>query len=180
MICFWVGLALTVIVTIFGDFVGHLFDFGGSDGSAHGGPSPFNLTTILGFVTAFGGAGYLLTAMDVVGGTAALILAALAGLAVAACLFFFLSKVLMRQDDVMRESDFEHVGVLGTVSIPIAPDGIGELKYELNGTIRSIGARSQNGKPIGRGVKAIIMSVDKGIATVCEFEEELNHHRKEV
>jgi membrane protein implicated in regulation of membrane protease activity len=182
IVCFWVGLILTIVVTIFGDFFSHWFDFAGTDSTAHGGgsPSPFNLTTILGFTAAFGGTGYILTTMGIVGGALTLIIAAVAGLVVASGLFVFLSKVLMRQDDVMQELDYQLVGMLGTVSIPVPPEGVGELKYEQNGTIRSIGIKSQDGQPIERGVKTIIMSVEKGIATVCKFEEEILISKKEV
>jgi len=182
IVCFWVGLILTIVIAIFGDFIGHLFDASGGDAGSHGhGPGPFNTTTILGFLTAFGGTGYILTTMGTVGGTLTILIAAAVGVVIAAALFLLLAKVLMRQDDVMQELDYQLVGVLGTVISPVPAEGIGEMSYEQNGTIRSIGIVSDQGQPLARGIKVVVMSVDvKGIATVCEFEQQILNPKEEV
>lgn len=172
LICFGVGLGLTIIVTLFGDLIGHLFDFNIGDPSSHGaGPTPFNATTILSFITVFGGMGYILMQTSPLNGMIIFLIAIAVGLVIAAVLFLFFSKVLLRDDAVMKELDYQLVGTLGSVITPVPEKGIGEMKFVLEGTTRSIGIKSQDGRPLPRGIKVIILSVEKGVATVCEFDE---------
>lgn len=174
LICFGVGLGLTIVVTLFGDLISHLFDFSFGDPSSHGaGHSPFNATTILSFITVFGGMGYILMQTSPLSGTIIFVISIAVGLVIAAILFLFFSKVLLRDDAVMKELDYQLIGTLGSVITPVPEDGIGEMKYVLEGTTRSIGIKSQDGRPLPRGVKVIIMSVEKGVATVCKFEDSL-------
>lgn len=173
IICFWVGLLLTLITAFLGGDFGHGIDFGGHSADA-GFHFPLNLTSLLAFLTVFGGVGYLLSHMGMVGGIGILLIAVAAGVGIAWVLFLFLSKVLMRTEDVMQESNYSLQGTLGTVSMPIPVNGTGEMKYVLNGTTRSMGIREEKGRPLDRGTKVIVLKMMKGIGVVSVFDDPLN------
>ncbi|QGQ96685.1 hypothetical protein EHS13_18270 [Paenibacillus psychroresistens] len=176
IICFWVGLILTLITTIFGGNGGHSLNLevdmdSGDSGQGGHGHSPINFTTILAFLTGFGGTGYILLKYNGLSGILILLIAAGIGLVIAAALFMFLSKVLMRDEHLMKLENYQIEGTLGTVTTAIPLHGTGELKYILGGTTRSIGVKEQNGQEISRGTKVVIVGMEKGIAIVTPFEE---------
>lgn len=175
IICFWVGLILTLITTLFGGHGSHSLHVdmnldGGHSAQGHV-HSPINFTTILAFLTAFGGTGYILLKNNGLGAVLILLIAIVIGFMIAALLFMFLSKVLMRDEHVMKAENYQIEGTLGTVTTAIPISGIGELKYVLGGTTRSIGVREQKGQEISRGTKVVIVGIEKGIAIVIAFEE---------
>ena len=149
---------------------------GGNGGDAtrvhHGGSvSPFNPPSIAAFLAWFGGAGYLLTRFSAVWVGTALSLSVLAGLVGGAIIFFFLTKVLISDQEYLDPADFEMVGVLGKLSVPIREGGTGELIYSQMGTRRVSGARSDNGRAIANGTEVVVTRYDKGIAYVRLWSE---------
>jgi len=83
--------------------------------------------------------------------------------------------VLIANEHPFVNSDFEMTGVLGHISVPIRESGTGELIYSQQGTRRSCGARSEDGKAIARGSEVVVLRYEKGIAYVRQFEGELQH-----
>jgi hypothetical protein len=107
----------------------------------------------------------------------ALSLAALAGLIGGAIIFFFLTKILMSDQEYLDPADFEMVGVLGRLCVPIREGGTGELIYSQMGTRRVCGARSDDGSAIAKGTEVVVTRYEKGIAYVrlwSELAGELN------
>lgn len=128
--------------------------------------SPFNLVTLSAFLAWFGGTGYLLTRYSSMWFVIGLGIALLSGLAGAAIVFFFLSRVLMSDEESLDPSDFEMVGVLGRTSVPIREGGTGEIIYSQAGTRRTCGARAENGNSIAKGSEVVVTRYEKGIAYV--------------
>jgi hypothetical protein len=122
----------------------------------------------------FGGTGYLLTRFSPLWVGSALLLAVLAGLIGGAIIFFFLTKILMSDQEYLDPADFEMVGVLGKLSVPIREGGTGELIYSQMGTRRVCGARSEEGCAIGKGTEVVVTRYEKGIAYVRLWEEMAN------
>ena len=133
--------------------------------------SPFNPPSIAAFLAWFGGAGYLLTRFSAVWGGLILSLSVLSGLVGGAIIFFFLTKVLMSDEECLDPADFEMVGVLGKLSVPIRQEGTGELIYSQMGTRRVCGARSDNGSAIAKGTEVVVTRYEKGIAYVRLWSE---------
>ncbi len=133
--------------------------------------SPFNPPTIAAFLAWFGGTGYLLTRFSAFWVGTALFLAIVAGLAGGAIIFFFLAKVLMSDQEFLDPADFEMVGVLGKLSVPIREGGTGELIYSQMGTRRVCGARSEDGSAIVKGTEVVVTRYEKGIAYVRLWSE---------
>lgn len=133
--------------------------------------SPFNPPSIAAFLAWFGGAGYLLTRFSALWVGTALSLSILAGLVGGAIIFFFLTKVLISDQEYLDPADFEMVGVLGKLSVPIREGGTGELIYSQMGTRRVCGARSDDGNAIARGTEVVVTRYQKGIAYVRLWSE---------
>jgi hypothetical protein len=133
--------------------------------------SPFNPPTVAAFLAWFGGTGYLLTRFSAFWVGTALFLAIIAGLAGGAIIFFFLAKVLMSDQEFLNPADFEMVGVLGKLSVPIREGGTGELIYSQMGTRRVSGARSEDGSAITKGTEVVVTRYEKGIAYVRLWSE---------
>jgi hypothetical protein len=133
--------------------------------------SPFNPPSIAAFLAWFGGAGYLLTRFSALWEGTALSLSILAGLIGGAIIFLFVSKVLISDQEYLDPADFEMVGALGKLSVPIREGGTGELIYSQMGTRRVCGARSDNGGRITKGSEVVVTRYEKGIAYVRLWSE---------
>lgn len=138
-------------------------------GTAH--VSPFNFVTFTAFLAWFGGTGYLLTRYSGMWFVMGLGIALVSGLVGAAIIFLFLSKVLMSEEENLDPADYEMVGVLGRISVPIRESGTGEIIYSQAGTRRTCGARAENGLAIAKGSEVVVTRYDKGIAYVRLWEE---------
>jgi hypothetical protein len=132
--------------------------------------SPFNLMTIMAFLTWFGGAGYILDAylgwelvFTIPGAVAA---GALAGWLV----WLFLAKVLLPGTATPDPREYQIVGSLARVSVAIPAQGSGEVVYTLGGARHGDGARSADGLPIPRDAEVVIVRYERGIAYVQTFE----------
>ncbi len=133
--------------------------------------SPLNLGTIAAFFAWFGGAGYLMSAYSSVWFVWSLLLSIAAGLGGASLIFCFLSKVLVGTERDLNPADYRMTGVLGHVSSPIREKGTGEIIYSQEGTRRTCGARSEDGKPIPKGTEILITRYQDGIAYVRRWDE---------
>jgi hypothetical protein len=180
LICFLVGFALSVISVLSGSAHLHLphihlhgFDFGHvhAGGGGGEGASPFNFGTLAAFLAWFGGTGYLLSRYYGVWYLAALGVAFVSGIGGAAIVFFFLAKVLMSKEENLDPADYEMVGVLGRLSIPIRQGGTGEMVFSQAGTRHACGARSENGVAIPKGAEVVVTRYENGIAYVQRWEE---------
>ena len=194
--CFAVGFLLSAISFVAGGLRWHLhlphFPHGGGHVGgghapvAHGGNgastptghqapvSPFNFVTLTAFLAWFGGTGFLLTRFSSLWFALGLLIALAAGLFGAAIVFLFLTRVLISHEENMDAADYEMVGVLGRISMPIRENGTGEVIYSQAGTRRTCGARSENGAAIEKGAEIVVTSYDKGIAYVRLWEEMSN------
>jgi membrane protein implicated in regulation of membrane protease activity len=198
LICFAVGFLLSFVSFISGGLrwnlhLPHFLDFGGGHlpvghapvghipvghGPAPGAQglqvaqvSPFNFITLTAFLAWFGGTGYLITRFSSIWLLLGLLIAVAAGLIGAAIVFLFLTRVLTSEEENMDPADYEMVGVLGRLSIPIRQGGTGEIIYSQAGTRRTCGARSENGGALEKGAEVMVTRYEKGLAYVRRWEE---------
>lgn len=187
LICFIVGLLLSLISFVFGTLhlhahlphlghaphlpsVGHVGGHGPH--GARGSEMPlFNFGTVTAFLAWFGGVGYLLTRHTHLYAVAAVVVSSLAGAVGAAFVFLFVAKVLMKHEKNLDPADYSMIGVLGLLITPIRQGGTGEIVYTQEGTRRVAGARSDAGVAIARGVEVVVTRYEKGIAYVRPWEE---------
>ena len=182
--CFGVGLVLSLLAFFgglghlhFGHF-GHItLHTGHGHGGAHHGVkgssqmSPLNGFTIVAFLCWFGGTGYLLHHGSVFSNALVLLLSVLSGLAGAAVVFWFLSRVLMAKEKTLEPSDTDIIGIVGKLSGGIPSAGVGEMLYSQNGARWSAVVRSEDGSAIERGAEVIVMRRAKGVAYVRRWDE---------
>jgi hypothetical protein len=86
-------------------------------------------------------------------------------------MYLFMARVFIANEHPLREEDFEMIGILGHVSSSIRETGTGEVIYTQQGTRRSCGARSEDGRAIERGAEVVVMRYEKGIAYVRRFDD---------
>lgn len=142
--------------------------------AARGGHFPIiNPMTLAAFLTWFGGVGYLTEHrhwMLITGMT----LASLAGLSGASAVFWFVGKVLMREDYTMDPADYEMVGVLGRIGSGIRENGTGEIIYEQMGVRRVCAARSEINERLEKGAEVVVTHYERGVAYVRRWEDMVN------
>jgi hypothetical protein len=182
---FVIGVALsmlTFVTGLAGHGLGHL-DLGhhlglghgagaGHGGHAHGngGVPMLNFGTITAFMTWAGGVGYLLTAYSGMLAVLTVVVAAVAGLAGAAVVFVFVSKVLVRDQIPMDPADYHLPGTLGRVTVGIPVGGTGEMVYAQGGGRKTAAARDADGRQIGRGTEVVVLRYERGIAYVRPWD----------
>jgi len=184
--CFCVGFLVSAVSFLAG--AGHHLHIHlpkGLHGHASHGPggkgsqaSPINIGTVAAFLAWFGGTGYLLSRYSSIWALLALGLAVISGLGGAAAVFWFLFKVLLKHDRDLDPADFEMVGVLGRLSSTVREGGTGEMIYSQDGVRRAASARSEDGRPIAKGVEVVITRYDRGIAYVRAWDE-ISESKKE-
>jgi hypothetical protein len=178
LVCFIVGFGLSVLALVAGSahlHLPHLHVHHGIHvphlGEAHGELPWFNFGTIAAFLAWFGGTGYLLQHYYGVWFVVTLGVAIVSGIGAASVVFWFLAKVLMAREAALDPADYDMVGVLGKLSIPIRLGGTGELIYSQEGTRRVTAARSDDGVAIAKGSEVMVTRYEKGIAYVRPWED---------
>jgi membrane protein implicated in regulation of membrane protease activity len=186
LLCFIVGFTLSVLSFLGGAAHVHLpfkwhvpfhgwHHAGGLAGrgmpQVRGGLSWFNAMTIMTFLAWFGGIGYILSTHSRLVAIAALLIAAFAGVFAAGVVFRFMARIVKVSDAHMLDWDYRIEGTVGTVSSPIRENGTGEMIFEQKGVRKSVGARSEDGKPLPNGAEVAITRYENGIAYVKKWEE---------
>ena len=131
---------------------------------------PLNFGTASAFLAWFGGTGYLLERYSNVWAYLGLFIALMSGLGGAALVFWFLVK-LIQKDENLDPADYDMIGVLGRVTSPIRAGGTGELIYSRAGSRRSTPVRAEAGEEIPRDTEVVVTRYEKGIAYVRRWEE---------
>jgi membrane protein implicated in regulation of membrane protease activity len=182
--CFVIGLALTLISLVAGSVhlhVPHLHFGSGAHGShgavhtagphgAHSQVPIINFSTLLAFLMWFGATGYVLTHFHPVALSLAFAFAFLGGLTGLLIVFWFLTK-LMAHDDAMQSADYDMVGVLGKITVPVRSGGTGEIVYSQMGRRFCAAARSETDTVIAKGTEVVVTRYERGVAYVRLWEE---------
>jgi len=133
--------------------------------------SPVNFMTICAFLAWFGGVGYLGTRYFALAAVGAVIVAGAGGIIGSSLVFLFMARVLLPHESRLDPADFEMVGTLATVTLPIRSGGIGEIQFVQEGARRSASARSDDGQALEKGVEVVVARYERGVAYVRRFEE---------
>lgn len=155
--------------------VGHGGDVGAEHGGWHFG-GLFNVSSLLAFVTWFGGVGYLARNGLGVWAPLAILLGVLGGLVGAAVIAWFLLRVLRNNSEELDPRDWNQVGAIGRITSSIRPAGYGEVVYEQHGIRQVSAARAEGDRAIARDTEVVILRVERGVAVVQPFEELLAGH----
>jgi len=131
-----------------------------------------NASSVVGALTWFGAAGYVLLRLGNWALPGAVLGALLAGAAGWYLIARFLGLVLKGEVE-MNPDDYRLEGTLGQMTVSIPAGGTGEVVFEKGGVRRSEAARALAGAAIPRGSEVVITSYLDGFATVQPWSEYL-------
>jgi membrane-bound ClpP family serine protease len=176
--CLIGGALFAVVTLLLGDLLGH----GGHD-VAHGGVDHgfghevlafLRPSVIVSAVTAFGGAGILLTKYGSFASGVALLLALLVALIIAVLIYFLYIKPMMRSENSVGYSMSELVGKLGEVITTIPEKGYGEVLLKVGAANTNQIAASIDQVPIRSGTTVVVVEADRDtlyVAPIHNLEE---------
>ena len=200
LVCFVVGMALTLIAFIAGGLHLHLptkmhvphigqghghvhvgHGHAGSTGmgkpSAGGGSefdlthvSAFNFPSLMAFLAWFGAVGYLSIHHYLLGWVFSLGASIVGGLVGGGVVYMFLKK-LMSYEGGLDPDDYRMVGVIGTLNFSLREGGTAELVYVQGEARKVCAAKSDEGKALEKGTEVVVTRYDKGIAYVRRWED---------
>jgi membrane protein implicated in regulation of membrane protease activity len=134
-----------------------------------------NASSVIGALTWFGAAGYVLVRLGDWALPAVLVGALLAGAVGWYLVARFLGLVLAGERE-MDPADYRLEGTIGTVTVGIPAGGTGEVMFSMAGARRSEAARAVHGTPIPRGSEVVITAYADGFAAVQPWGEFLAAH----
>jgi hypothetical protein len=129
-----------------------------------------NGTSVLGALTWFGAAGYLLLRLGDWALPAVVLGALVAGAAGWYLIARFLGLVLAGERE-MDPADYRLEGTVGQITVSIPAGGTGEVVFSKSGARRSEAARAVGAVPIARGSEVVITNYVDGFATVQPWGE---------
>lgn len=134
-----------------------------------------NVNEVLVFLFSFGLLGYTLHNLTNAGAVLTIIAAGFIGTGAAAGVNVLFLRMFGEETGRLGTDSSQMEGRLATVSLPIRPNGVGEIIFlGENGTRRSLGARSADGSAIARDADVVIMEYTDGIAKVQSWEHFIN------
>ena len=139
-----------------------------------------NPTSIVFFLIGFGFFGYVFhnTAHFLLPIT--LLLSGVSGLVIAGLLLLLFSRIFSNIEGETEQDVADRTGLLGTVSIPIQENGMGEILYTSPAGLRkSIPARSVGGQRLERGQEVVVVNYAQGVAEVDTWEHFINEQASE-
>ncbi|HYP19058.1 MAG TPA: hypothetical protein VEY08_03210, partial [Chloroflexia bacterium] len=150
----------------------------GHASTGHDGPGVLNMPTIMAALTWFGGVGYLLRNSLGLNGYLAGGLAVASGLVGGGIMFVLLARVLWpMMSKPLSTADFKLPGTPARVVSSIRAGGVGEIVYVKQGSRFTAGAKSADDDAIAKGAEVVILSYQKGLATVQDVSKLLDQNR---
>jgi membrane protein implicated in regulation of membrane protease activity len=129
-----------------------------------------NASSVIGALTWFGAAGYLILRL----GDWALPAVIIGALIAAGVGWYLVARFLglvLAGEREMDPDDYRLEGTVGQLAVGIPAGGTGEVVFAKGGTRRSEAARAMGGAPIPRGVEVVITAYADGFATVQPWSE---------
>ncbi|SFR14352.1 NfeD family protein [Desulfoscipio geothermicus] len=169
-LCFWVGALFTAASFI----LGQLLDFGELGGDVDSGSgesmiSPFKPVVIAAFITVFGGVGIIGLQHLKLGVFGTLAAAVFCGWLVSFILFRFLIVPLYKVQNTAAVSQKDLVGMPAQVQLDIKGSSFGRITYVVNDNTYSAPARSVDGDEIPRGVRVVIVDINRNVFLVTKI-----------
>jgi membrane protein implicated in regulation of membrane protease activity len=149
---------------------GHIGHPHAESGDRFGSLPLLSVSSIVGALTWFGAAGYLLLRLGDLALPAVVLGALLAGAVGWYLIARFLGLVLSGERE-MDPADYRLEGTVGQVTVSIPAGGTGEVVFSKAGSRRSEAARAISGGPIPRGSEVVITTYVGGFATVQPWGE---------
>jgi len=171
MVCLVGGLIYTLIALIFGDTI--------SDWLGQLQLPVVEPIVLVSGLTAFGGAGYLLSRFTSLSWLVALVLAIVIGGGLAVAAFFVWVKPMSKAENSTGYSMNQLGGKLGEVNTTIPADGLGEVLLPMiSGTTYHMAASLEQ-RTIQQGTRVVVVEVRDHVLYVTPFHNEWEKEMKE-
>jgi membrane protein implicated in regulation of membrane protease activity len=182
---FFFGLIFSALTLFLGVAdLGVDLDHSGSDSSVHGhhahdAVAPVNVSTILAFLTWFGGVTYLArNGFDWMTGFA-LVFGAMAGFG-GAYVIYQVFKRLRAAAGTLDPAENRIEGTVARVTSSIRAGGVGEIVYQIGGRQQIAAARAKDGTAIPRDTDVVIVDRTGGFALVQSWETFLGEEHADL
>ena len=170
--CLIGGLFFAVLTVLLGDLVGggdHDVPHGHIPGTDHG-LDFLKPAVIVSAVTAFGGAGVLLTRYGTFPQPLALCLAIAIGVVLAVLIYFLYIRPMRNSENSVGYSMADLVGMVGEVITPIPEGGYGEVVVKVGASHTAQIASSFDNVLIASGTKVVIVQADRDALYVTPLD----------
>lgn len=165
IVCLVFGLIYTLVTLIFGHSVADWLE------QVHFHLPVLQPVLLVSGLTAFGGAGYLLSHLTSFSAGVVLALAIVVGAGLAVASYFLYVEPMSRAENSTGYSMAQLNGKLGEVSTTIPADGLGEVLVTLvSGTTHHMAA-SVDQTPIREGTRVVVVEVRDHVLFVTPFPE---------
>ena len=172
-ICLLGGLVFSVLAVFLGDVFDGLLD--SLDGAFHGVDlhGALDALSLVGGLTAFGGAGVLLDAYSNLDPTPAALVAASIGFALAVLMHVAYVKPMKRSENSTGFSVREYQGKIGEGNTAIPAKGYGEVLVRMGASVTFQPATSFDGTPLPLGTQVVVVEVEPdGTLHVARLDDE--------
>lgn len=167
--CLVGGALYAVISALLGDLIGHalggVLDFLSLDGHPW-----LNPTTLVGGITAFGGAGLLLAHYTALGAAAVLILAVLGGVVIGGSGYFLYVKPMSQSENSIAYSERDLSGKIAEVITAIPSHGYGEVLVRAGAGHTNQIAASFDRVDIPGGTRVVVVEVKENTLYVSKLD----------
>ena len=163
VVCIGFGLVYAICMLLFSDILGHWL--------GHIEIPVLQPVTLVSGVTAFGGSGLLLTQASSFSPEMIMLLAVVAGAAIAVLSYFVWVEPMERAETTIGYSIQELVGQTGEVLTAIPADGVGEILITMVSGRSNHIAASMTNSPIPEGARVIVLKVSDHVLYVERLEE---------
>jgi membrane-bound ClpP family serine protease len=167
--CLALGILFAVLSVIFGDWLSQAME-GALDFLSLEGPAFLSPMTLFGGITAFGGAGLMLTRYTSIGLWAVLLLAALIAIALGAAVFFLYVRPMENSENSIAFTLQSLSGALGEVIVSIPATGYGEVLIRVGAGVTNQIAASFDRQPIPEAAKVVVVEVKESVLYVSQVD----------
>ncbi|MHA6484623.1 protease [Paenibacillus sp. strain BS8-2] len=165
--CLALGILFALVSVIFGDWLSQAME-GALDFLSLEGPAFLNPMTLFGGITAFGGAGLMLTKYTSIAMWSVILLSVLIAVALSAVVFFLYVRPMENSENSIAFTLQSLRGSLGEVSIPIPAAGYGEVLIRAGAGVTNQIAASFDQQPIPESAQVVVVEVKESVLYVSE------------
>ncbi|MFF2093560.1 NfeD family protein [Paenibacillus sp. NPDC058174] len=167
--CLIFGVLFAIISVIFGDWISMALD-GVLDFLSLDGYPWMQPMSLVGGITAFGGAGLLLTDHTSMNNGLITIIALLIAIIIAGGVYFVYVKPMEQSENSLAVSEQEFSGKLAEVLVPIPSKGYGEVMLKAGAGHTNQIAASFDGEPIPEGAQVVVVEVRDSTLYVAKVD----------
>jgi membrane protein implicated in regulation of membrane protease activity len=168
--CLITGIVFTLLTVVFDDFLGNMMD-GILNALTIDLPGLFNTTVVMSALTAFGGAGILLTTYTPLSWGATLLFSVGMAIVLSVLFYFFYVKPMENTENSIGFSIHDFVGMVGEITIPIPKEGYGEIVLSIGGGTTNQIAASFDQVEIPSETKALVIEISEDTLLVSPYEQ---------